>query len=268
MRSIAAIGAIVGLCCGLVVAQVNTLPRFDAASIRRSAANDDTFMTARPGGRLELSAVNLKAMIALAWRLQTFEISGGPAWLRSERFNVNTEAAQTPCEDQLLLMLQALLTERFSLKVHFKTEDRPVYLLTAGKTGGTPSPGLQISAQGSCVKPDPTAPPDPDACGSIGVGVNHLEAHEVSMARLAEALSLAVERKVIDRTGRTDKFNISLRWRPDEQQAYQLGLAIALPPDTPSIFTALGEQLGLKLEPGKAPVEVLVIDRAERPDDN
>ena len=268
MRSVSTTAAIIGLCCGITSAQVSTPQRFDAASIRHSASDDDTFMKAHPGGRLELSHMNLKELTALAYRLQPFQVSGGPAWVNTEYFNVKTEASRTPSEDQLFLMLQALLAERFSLTAHFETAEQPVYILVAARSGRTRSPGLQVTTEGSCVRADPAAPPDANACGSVGLGVNHLEAHEVSMARFSEALSRAVERKVIDRTGMTEEFNISLRWLPDEHHAIPSSDAITLPPDTPSIFTALQEQLGLKLQPGKAAIDLLVIDHAQRPDDN
>jgi uncharacterized protein (TIGR03435 family) len=225
-------------------------------------------MKAHPGGRIEISRTTLRTLIAIAWRLQPFQVSGGPAWVRSEYFDVNTEAAESPSEDRLFLMMQALFKERFSLKLHFETAERPVYILVPGKTGRTPPAGLQVSTEGSCIKADAASPPEPNACGSLGMGSNHLEAHEISMTRFAEALTRVVDRKVIDGTGRTEKFNISLQWLPDEHQALPSSDAIALPPDTPSIFTALQEQLGLKLESGKAAVELLVIDHADRPGEN
>ena len=268
MRLAMAIAAVVGLCCETAIAQVNTPPTFDAASIKRSASDSDTFMKAHPGGRLELSRVTLKTLTALAYRLQPFQISGGPPWVSSEYFDITTEAAERPSEDQLFLMIRALLAERFSLKAHFETAERPVYILVAGKARRSPPPGLQVSTEGSCVKEYPAAPPDPNACGSIGMGANHLEAYEVSMARFAEALTRAVDRPVIDKTGRTENFNISLRWLPDEHQAIPSTDAISIPPDTPSIFTALQEQLGLKLKPSKAETDLLVIDRAQRPGEN
>jgi uncharacterized protein (TIGR03435 family) len=165
-------------------------------------------------------------------------------------------------------MTQALLAERFSLKLHFETKQQPVYFLVGGQSGKRLPTGLQVTTEDSCARVQNAVRPDPRACGSVGLGVNHLEAHEISLARLAEALSRVLDRKVIDRTGRAENFNVSLRWAPDEHQALPSNDAIALPPDTPSIFTALREQLGLKLEPGKAPVELLVIDHAERPGDN
>jgi bla regulator protein BlaR1 len=255
MRSAGTAAAmIIGLCSGIAVAQ-----KFDAASIKRSAPDSESFMKAHPGGRLEISRATLRVLTALAWRLQPFQVSGGPAWVRSEYFNVNTTAAESSSEDHLFLMIRNLLEERFALKTHFETAERPVYILVQGKTGRTSAAGLQVSTEGSC---------DPDACGSLGMGVNHLEAHGIPMARFAEALSRAVDRKVIDGTGRTENFDISLRWQPDERQALPSSDAIPLPTDTPSIFSAIEEQLGLKLEPEKAAVELLVIDHAERPSGN
>jgi uncharacterized protein (TIGR03435 family) len=268
MRLAIAIAAVIGLCCEPTIAQTSTPPAFDAASIKRSAPDSDTFMKSHPGGRMELSRVTLRALIALAYRLQPFQVSGGPAWVNSQYFDINTEAAEKPSEDRLFLMIRALLAERFSLKTHFETAQRPVYILVAGKAGGARPSGLQVSTEGSCVKVDPPAPPDPNACGSIGMGANHLEAHEVSLTRFAEALTRAVDRQVIDRTGRTEKFDISLRWLPDEHQVPPSSDAIPLPSDTPSIFTALQEQLGLKLEPSKAAIDLLVIDHAQKPSEN
>ncbi len=268
MRSVTVFAGIVGLCCEITIAQVNTPPTFDAASIKRSAPDSDTFMKAHPGGRIEISRATLRTLTALAYRLQPFQVTGGPAWVRSEYFNVNTKAEESPSEDALFLMMQALFKERFSLKLHFETAVRPVYILVPGKTGRTPPAGLQVSTEGSCVKVDAASPPDPNACGSLGMGLNHLEAHEISMTRFAEGLTRAVDRKVIDRTGRPEKFNISLQWLPDEHQALPSSDAIVLPPDTPSIFTALQEQLGLKLESSKAAIKLLVIDHAERPSEN
>ena len=268
MRAIAVIAGLASLCCEVTIAQTDNAPKFDVASIRRSGPESETFMKAHPGGRLELSHATLRTLAALAWRLQPFQVTGGPAWGRSEYFDVATKAAEDPSDERLFLMIQALLAERFSLKTHFETAERPVYILAPGKTRQAVHGGLQVSTEGSCIEADPAAPPDPNACGSIGVGRNHLEAHQVSMGRVAEALSQVLERKVIDRTGRHEQFNISLRWLPDEHQGPPSNDAITLPPDTPSLFTAIQEQLGLRLERSRAPVQILVIDHAERPGEN
>jgi uncharacterized protein (TIGR03435 family) len=160
MRFVTVIAGIVGLCCEFTIAQTDTTPRFDAASIKRSAPDSDTFMKAHPGGRIEISRATLKTLVALAYRLQPFQVSGGPAWVRSEYFNVNTKAGESPSEDELFLMMQALFQERFSLQLHFETAVRPVYLLVPGKTGRTSSAGLHVSTEGSCVKVDAASPPD------------------------------------------------------------------------------------------------------------
>ncbi len=268
MRILIAIAGIAGLCCEIAIAQVNSAPKFDAASIKSSTPDSETFMKAHPGGRLDISRATLRTLTALAWQLQAFQISGGPSWARSEYFDVNTEAAESPSRDRLFLMMQALLAERFALKIHFETKMQLVYFLAPGKTGKRPPTGLQVTTEGSCVRVDSAGPPDPTACGSLGMGMNHLEAREVSMTRFAEALTRVLERKVIDRTGRAEKFNVDLRWLPEEHQAPSSGDVIALPPDTPSVFTAVQEQLGLRLEPGKALIDLLVIDHAERPSEN
>ena len=268
MRIFTAMAGILGLYCEVGIAQLNSAPKFDAASIKRSAPDSETFMKAHPGGRLEISRATLRTLTALAWQLQPFQVSARPAWVRSEYFNVNTEATESPSQDRLLLMLQALLTERFSLEIHFETKEQPVYLLVAGKTRKRPPTGLQVTTEGSCAKVEETGPPDPKTWGVIGMGLNHLEAQEISMVRLAEALSRVVDRKVIDRTGRSEKFNVSLQWVPDEHQAFPSGDTITLPPDTPAVFTAIREQLGLRLETGKAFIDLLVIDHAQVPGGN
>jgi uncharacterized protein (TIGR03435 family) len=267
MRIFATIAGIVGLCCEIAIAQVNSAPKFDAASIKRSAPDSETFMKAHPGGRLDISRATLRTLTALAYQLQPFQVAGGPAWVRSEYFDVNTEATESTFQDRLFLMMQALLAERFSLKTHFETKEQTVYVLVAAKTGKRPPTGLQVTTEGSCVRVGSAGSPDPKACGSLGMGLNHLEAQEVTMARFAEALSRVLDRKVIDRTGKPEKFNVSLQWLPEEH-APPSGDAITLPPDTPAIFTAVKEQLGLRLEPSKALIDLLVIDYAERPSAN
>jgi len=164
-------------------------------------------------------------------------------------------------------MIRSLLADRFSLRVHSETKQAPVYFMV-GARSAKDSTGLQVTTEGTCARVEAT-PPDPNACGSVGLGQNHLEAHEISMARLAEVLSRVLDRQVIDRTRRSEKFNVCLRWTPDEHDASRPSTdAVPLPPDTPAVFTAVREQLGLKLQPGKAPVKLLVIDNAMAPGEN
>ena len=268
--AVSALVILTGLGQGQVRPEVaESAPKFEVATIKRSAPDSDASMQAR-GGRLGISRATLRTITAFAYRLQTFQVSGGPAWVRSEYFSITAKAtAGPPSEDRMLLMIQSLLAERFSLRLHSETKEAPVYFLAGGKSGKRTPTGLQVTTDGSCIRVENTAPPNPTACGSVGLGLNHLEAREISMARLAEVLTRVLDRQVIDMTGSLEKVNVSLRWAPDEHESILAPSdAIPLAPDTPSIFTAVQEQLGLRLKSGKAPVKLLVIDHAEEPSEN
>ena len=248
---------------------VQFAPKFDVATIKRSAPDGDTFMQAH-GGQLDISRATLKTLTAFAYRLQSFQVSGGPAFVRSEYFSITAKGTDgRPDENRMLLMIQSLLGERFSMRLHPETKEAPVYFLVWGKSGKRNPTGLQVTTEGSCIRVENMSPPNPGACGFIGLGLNHMEAREISMAQLAEVLTRVLARQVIDKTDRPEKVNVTLRWAPDEHEAAPASSdAIPLPPDTPSIFTAVQEQLGLKLQPGKGPVKFLVIDHAEEPTEN
>jgi uncharacterized protein (TIGR03435 family) len=177
-------------------------------------------------------------------------------------------------------MLQALLADRFQLTLHRETKELPIYALVMARKDGKLGPRLTESKEGGCTMPDPTKPPPPPepgkpatlGCGGMMMSPRRLTASSVPLANLAPTLSRMLGRTVVDKTGLAGKFDISLEWTPDETQAIQL------PPDAPkplpsdgsgpSIFTALQEQLGLKLESQKGPVEIFVIERAEKPSEN
>jgi uncharacterized protein (TIGR03435 family) len=174
-------------------------------------------------------------------------------------------------------MLRSLLEERFRLAIHRETRQLPAYLLTVAKTG----PKLQPSREGSCTPyvtgaPPPTTKPGeprPDYCGFQRTAMGALNGKAVTMAELAKTLSRSytsmLERNVIDGTGLTGKFDIHLTWAVDPAGAHNGAIDNTASDATgPSIFTALQEQLGLKLESTKGPVEVLVIDHIEKPSGN
>jgi uncharacterized protein (TIGR03435 family) len=159
-------------------------------------------------------------------------------------------------------MLQSLLADRFGLALHRESREMPVYFLTAAKGG------LKLaSAEGSCVKPDPNMPPAGRKlpfCGSVRSGPAGMDAWKINIKTLASNLSGALGRSVIDKTIFQGTFDVHLEFARDQVGTH--------PPETdsgaPSLFTAVQEQLGLKLESGKAPVEVLVIDHVEKPSEN
>jgi uncharacterized protein (TIGR03435 family) len=172
------------------------------------------------------AASTLKALIATAWNVKPFQIAGGPAWLSAERWNVAPD--------------RALLTRRFRLAVHREIRQGPVFDLTAAKDG------LNLTAAGCG-----------STCGSIDARRGRIDAAGVHMAELARALEGILDRPVIDKTGFAGSFDAHFDYLPDDA-------VDATGPDA-SIFVVLEERFGLKLESGRGPMEMLIIDRAERP---
>lgn len=259
----------------------NDPPKFEVATIKPAAADArGMFVQFFPGGRLNMTNMTLKGMIGYAWDLQPFQISGGPAWLDSSRYDVTAKPASSPKQGEIPAMVQALLAEKFQLVVHHGTQELPIYALVLAKKNGKLGPGLTESIAGSCTPFDISKPPPriepgavrPRFCGNSGVSPRGLTAVGIPIAKLAPMLQMVLGRTVVDKTGLTGNFDIKMEWTPDETQAMQY------PPDAPkpapadnagpSIFSAIQEQLGLKLESEKGPVDVLIIDRAEKPSVN
>jgi uncharacterized protein (TIGR03435 family) len=249
-------------------------PRFEVASIKPAPpdARGDMIRPG-PGGGITISNLTLKAMIGLGWQVQPFQISGGPAWLDSARYDVIAKREGKPQPAETPLMIQSLLEERFQLAVHRETRELPVYALVLARKDGKLGPRLTESKEGSCTPADPTKPPPPSPtlwCGWVETSPRgELRAASIRLSDLAPSLSRLLGRSVVDQTGLTGKFDIHAEWSPDDR--LQLPPGAAPPPaDTtgPSIFTAFQEQLGLRIESQRGPVEILVVDRAERPSEN
>jgi uncharacterized protein (TIGR03435 family) len=207
---------------------------------------------------------------------------GGPGWIESERYEIEAKAEGTADRAQLFLMLQSLLEDRFQLKIHRETRELPTYSLVATKGG----PKLPAPKEGSCVTIDPGAPPPPPPggrmappgsappvvpCGSINVMLEpsgaRMQGGKVPMAELIRTLSMVLGRTVVDKTGYSDLFDVRLDFLPDATTSALPAPppGAAIDPNQPTILAALQEQLGLKLESTKGPVEVLVIDHVEKP---
>ena len=262
------------------------LPQFEVASIK-PAAPDQRGQFIRPGanGGLNINNMPLKELIVIAWRIQPFQISGGPPWIESARYDISAKPEHKPERDQVLLMLQSLLADRFELKVHHETKELPIYALVLANKDGKLGPQLTESKEGSCTPFDPSRPPPPPdpgkppvmGCGGMMMGPDRITAIGVAVSQLAPVLARTLERTVVDKTGLTGKYDIQAQWTPDQTQLAAMRGNGPLPPDMPtpqfdpngpSLFTALQEQLGLKLESQKGPVDVIVIDRVERPSEN
>jgi uncharacterized protein (TIGR03435 family) len=224
--------------------------------------------------------VTLKFLLAFAYRLQQFQISGGPRWIGSDRFDVEGKAEDPRTGfDQLRLMLQSLLEDRFKLKLHRETKESHVYALVVGRDG----PKIRLSSDQ--ISPDVNGPAPPGAGpnrGVIRIGVGNLVGNAVTLSWFASMLSQRMDRLVVDKTNLRGRFDIRLQWAPNagenpfDQGGNRLqssiidmnGVTLTPDPSGPSIFSAIQEQLGLKLESAKAPVEVLVIDHVEKPSAN
>ena len=209
----------------------------------------------------------LMNLISLAYDVAEFRISGGPGWMGSDRYDVEAKTEGAPNLDQKKLMIQTLLEDRFRLKVHMETRQLPIYALTVAKGGLK----LQPVKEGSCIPRDPGNPTPPqgktltDYCGLVvSMGRGQMELGGAGMVDLARSLTRLTGRTVVDETGIKSVFAIHLTFSSDDA-------APENPPadaSTPSIFTAVQEQLGLKLESARGPVEVLVIDHVEKPSGN
>lgn len=264
----------------IAFAQQPPRPAFDVASIKPnvSGVRGVTFAP-MSGGRLTVENNPVTNLIQNAYGVRGNQIVGGPGWMDSDRFDIEARAEGSPAKDQLMLMLQVLLEDRFKLKVHRETRELPVFILTAAKGGVK----LKPWQEGSCVTIDPFNPPappprgeePPKRCGNKLVfpkGLNtEWVATKIDMTGLAGALAGAVLRRpVIDKTGFTGTFDINLEWTTDQNPAAGPdGPGQASTDATgPSVFTVLQDQLGLKLASAKGPVEVLVIDHVEKHDAN
>jgi uncharacterized protein (TIGR03435 family) len=243
-------------------------PKFDVAAIKPSQKFAP--LRALPGGRFT-AAATLRILMQSAYNLPPFQISGGPDWTRSEFFEIDAKAEGNPGKDAMMVMLQSLLEDRFQMKIHRETKEGPIYNLVVAKGGlKLPSP-----KQATCEGADPTAPLVVQ-CGKIrimrlvsaGRVLDGLEGGPVNMAEMVRALTTVMGRPVIDKTGFTGAFDIRLTYTSDQATSGLPPAAESSDPDLPTIFIALQEKLGLKLESAKGPVEMLVIDRVERPSGN
>jgi uncharacterized protein (TIGR03435 family) len=238
---------------GCAIAQsTSALPAFDVASLKPSppiptGPNRSMFVGMRSDpGRVTFSNVPMKNLIRTAYGFDTdSRIDGGPGWLDSEMYDlVGTFPADTP-NDRMPQMLQTLLTERCKLAVHRETRDQAAYAFV-------------VSKDGSRLK---SHDPNNFGNGNRG-GRGHLELHNITLSQLGNFLYNELWRFVVDATGLSGTYDITLDWVPADTPINDPKA------NGPSLFTAVQEQLGLKLEPQRSPIEYLVVDRIEKPAGN
>jgi uncharacterized protein (TIGR03435 family) len=201
------------------------------------------------------------------------QVVGGPAWIDSEGYDIDAKPAANTDPKQVWLMWQTLLADRFKLRLHRETRDLPIYDLTAAKGG----PKLPAAKAAGCVSFPPGTPPrhvpGKVDCGYVSgpgsqAGCCTIRGRKVHVADLIKELAFVLDRAVLDRTGFTGEFDLNLSFTPDEALRGFPTTRLPTYPTLPNIFAALEEQLGLKLVPARGPVEVLVVDHAERPATN
>ena len=279
-------GCAVLLALPAVVRAQSAAPAFEVAAIKRNNSGEAVpGIRIQPGGRFAWINITLKELMRSAYVQQTFEnreISGGPKWIDSDRFDViaKTEENATVVDPDglprpLFAMLRRLLEERFQLRTHNEKAERQGYALVVARSGRV-GPKLRVSdvdcaeitrqqAAGT-LRRDPDRPPP---C-SVGLPPGQVTARAITMDSFARVIGSRVGRPVVDRTGLAGNYDIELEFRPEISTGDPVDQPITAPPDLdkPSIFTALEEQLGLRLESSRTTVDVLVIDRAEPPTEN
>ena len=272
---------------------------FEVASIKQntSCANRPTQSIPSPG-RFTLECQTVKSLIQVAYgaladgvsfNRKMLDVTGGPGWMESDRYDIAAKAEGAARVEQMGgPMMRALLEDRFKLKVHRESKESSVYFLEVGKGGSK----LVRTKEGSCVpidlnhlqRPTPGETP-PNYCGNTRVRrkgtvgmVMTLDANGISLADLTGGpLHGLSGRPVIDKTELEGLFNVHMEFTPEGAMGGMGGRegagangapAPPVDPGAPSIFTAVQEQLGLKLVPGKGPIDVLVVDHLERPSEN
>jgi uncharacterized protein (TIGR03435 family) len=250
-------------------------PTFEVASVKPNSSGEFGASFGGRPGQVTVRNSSLRNIVRNTYGVQDFQIVGGPDWFDKDRFDITARAATEAPQGQMILMMQSLLAERFKLVVHMETRQLPMYALVLAREGTPLGPQLMESAAdcaalaaGRGAEPPAPAPTNRPTCGTRATP-GRILAGGVTMADLSRNLANFAGRFVTDRTGLMGRWNLELQWTPEP------GLLPALPPNAPplpapdpngpSLFTALQEQLGLRLDAQRGPVEVLVVDLAERP---
>lgn len=235
-------------------------PSFDVATIKPSDPSSQAkYLTVR-GTDVIGMGMTLRDLITIAYDMQDKQIVGGPDWMHTDKFDLDgkPDAPGVPSRTQIEGMLQKLLADRFELKYHKETREMQAYVLLVAKGGP------------KMTKSDAPA----DALPGLGFrGLGILPGTNATMGDLAEVMQMAVlDRPVVDQTGLTGRWNFLLKWTPDETQFAALGVKVPPPSEAadapPPLFTAIQDQLGLRLDAGKAQVPVMVLDSVQKPSAN
>ena len=269
MKRTLAAAALLVLASWTALAQPAAAPlSFEVASIKpappREVSKPNKIMRVEMDNgpeRVTYTNVSLRNLITAAYRIKEYQLSG-PDWLNNDRYNLTANTPPHTTRDQVPAMLQALLAERFQLRIHRESKELPVYALVVAKSGSKMHPSPSLDREGA----------------GLRWGPGHLIGRGVQMKELVTTLSTLAGRPVLDMTELPGAYDVTLEFAPDATMsvaAMKMSKMPAKPaegPDGggsdgangPSIFTAVQEQLGLRLEPRKAPLDIIVVDHAER----
>jgi uncharacterized protein (TIGR03435 family) len=238
----------------------NADPSFEVATIKPSQPDRPGKAFLVRGTKFSTFNTTLSDLITFSYGLHAKQIVGGPAWIESDKFDIEAQpdVPGTPNRQQLRTMVQKLLADRFQLKFHRDKKELSAYVLSVAKSGPK-------------MTKNESSPDSLPALFFRQLGV--LTVQNATMGDLAELMQSAVlDRPVVDQTSLDGKWNFLLKWTPDESQFGGMGMKVPPPSDAadapPPLYTAIQEQIGLKLDAGKAPVDVLVLDHVEKPSAN
>jgi uncharacterized protein (TIGR03435 family) len=276
-RALGAVAIVMVVCASASVAQSPAAPTFAVVSVKQNVSSDLGFkVEERQGGGLSATNVPAAVLIARAYPPSIpADIRGLPDWANKERYDVTATASLvSPTPNDRAAMLRAMLAERFKLAVHFENQSQPAYDLVLLRQDGRLGPNMaptevdcaaRIAAEQAAGLPPPPAarPPAPISCALRLVG-DRLEG-DATMDNLANMLRIAAGRSVVNKTGLTGFYRVNMTF---DVMAARRVQSVPDEAAAPSVFTALQEQLGLKLEPQKEAQPVLVIDHVEHPTEN
>ena len=262
-------------------------PSFEVASIKPNRSGEASSRTMIKPGRFTATNTTAESLVAFAFNVKEFQVKGGPSWFRSQGYDIEAKVEDSVAEKlqklpsdelrkQMRLMIQAMLADRFELKVSRETKELPVYALVVAKGGPKFQEAKPSDTRANGIK-GPDGRPVRRGYG-IRIGLGQITGQSVSMAMLVDQLSEQLDRNIVDQTGLTGTYDFTLRWTPDQgadvlprgPDGVKPGIENQSRTDSPepSIFAAFQEQLGLKLQSKKGLVGIIVIAHIETPSEN
>jgi len=287
--------ATLGLLPAFLLAQTDLRPSFDVVSIKPNRTNQGIpLVVFQPGGRMIAANVNIRQVMLVAYGIENLQLVNAPDWTTTERFAVDARTSDATPTSTIRLMLRSMLADRFSLVAHSERRELPIAALSMARADKRPGPKLRPSGP-ECAPvrppegipmPPPPPPPPPGAanapkiriilekdeplgrrCGAM-VAPGWMSARSITMEEFTRQLSPVLRRPVINETGLAGEFDYDVIFSPEGLGGALVGPPPASVSDAPSLETALRDDLGLRLESRRGPVDVLVVDRLDRPTEN